>query len=157
MLMAGCLLLWITFFPHARNHIMQRHVCYKKVLLRDRKRHTAHCIASTHSAVLSLWGEGVPLSWTGGMPVLPGGTPVLMGVPKSWLRGTTVLPGRDTPVLRYPQSGWGTPHQVVELGYPPGKDLGPETWERTWGWGTPRKGPGKRKGAKDLGKNLVLR
>ena len=42
----------------------------------------------------------------------------------------------------------GTP--ILTWGYP-GKDLGPETWERTWDWDTSLlKGPGTR----DLGKNL---
>ena len=30
------------------------------------------------------------------------------------------------------------------LGYPLGKDLGPESSEKTWNWGTPRKGSGTR-------------
>ena len=92
--------------------------CYKKVLLRERKRHTAHWVVSAHSAVcLGEGGTSVPaegvtpvLFWSGGIPVL-GYPPPPVGT------GVHPPPGQD----------WGTPR----------KDLGPETWERTWDWGTP--------------------
>ena len=84
----------------------------KKVLLRERKRHTARRIISARSAV------------TGGIPQsCPGGTPVL-----SWPGGTPFISGLGVP---YSQLGdWGTSK----------KDLGPETWERTYDWGTPLPG-----------------
>ena len=43
----------------------------KKVLPRERKRHTTRCVSSTPSAVLSRGGGGVPHPWLGG------GTPSL--------------------------------------------------------------------------------
>ena len=75
-------------------------------------------------------GRGVTpvLSWLGGgVPQARTGVPL----PQDW-----VSPGQD----------WGTP--LARTGYPPRKDLGPGTWERTWDWGTPWKGCGTR----DLGK-----
>ena len=61
----------------------------KKVLLRERKRHTARRVASTHSAVLSRGG----------------------GVPHPWQGGTT------SPTRRYPS--WGTTPILTWLeGYP---------------------------------------
>ena len=55
----------------------------KKVLLRDRKRHTARRVASTRSAVVSGWGVGV--WWGGGYPTLDWGYggPVQGDIPKS--------------------------------------------------------------------------
>ena len=74
------------------------------------------------------WGEGVPQSCPG------------QGVPHScpgW--GDTPVMSRlgGTPVPEYPQPGLGYPLERTldqKLGYTPGKDLGPETWERTWVW-----------------------
>ena len=72
----------------------------KKVLLRDRKRHTVRRVTNARSAVLFRGGYPSP-DW---------------GVPRSWdqkpgkERGTRVLPR---------------------------KDLGPETWKKTWDWSTP--------------------
>ena len=59
---------------------------YKKVLLRERKRHTARPISSTPSAVLSRVG----------------GTPSLVGYPTSGWGGYTIAR------WGYPISGWGT-------------------------------------------------
>ena len=75
----------------------------KKVLLCDRKRHTAHCVASTHSAVL-FWGKPCP-DWGYPNPVLAGGTYPCPGVPPD---------GTGAPQVRT-----GVPFQ--------GKDLEPET------------------------------
>ena len=90
----------------------------KKVLLRERKRHTARRVASTHYAALSnpdrVWG---------GYPI------------QTWLGGT---PGT-------PQTGMGYP---PEMGYPPRPGMGyPLTWDRVplyldLGWGTPLPRPG---------------
>ena len=118
--------------------------------LHDHKRHTARRIASTHSAaVLSRGGGGrggyPSPGWEGTTPVLVGCTPVL-----SCLGGTPVLARGGTPVLGYPPPPAGTgvlspdrtglhpPPSWPGLGTPPPrKDLKPETWERTWDWGTP--------------------
>ena len=95
----------------------------KKVLLRECKRHTARWVASTPSAVLS-WEEGYPCSGMGWGCPLSWGTPppdLDKGVSKSCSGGTASLAGR-------------VPHPGI---FPLGKGLGPETWERTWDWGTP--------------------
>ena len=80
-----------------------------------------------------------------------GGTPALAwlggGYPSTSLEGTPVPTGGATPVLSWPGGGGGYPSPLLGLGYlpgwgTPGKDLGPEAWERTWGCGTPRKDRG---------------
>ena len=48
-------------------------------------------------------------------------------------------------------SGGGYPSPGQE-GVPPRKDLGPDTWERTWDWGT----PGKDQGPETWERNLEL-
>ena len=83
------------------------------------KRYTTCHIASTHSAILSLVESGVPhLVLAGGE-----GYPMLswLGIPLSGLAKGGALSC----------TGWGYPM------LPPGKHLGPETWERTLDWGTP--------------------
>ena len=99
----------------------------KTVLLYECKRHTAHCIASACSAVLS-WGypiltwQGSTQSWLGvphlcpgqGVPHpdLAGGTPswasqrvhhlvLARGVPQFWLGGTPSWPGQGYPILSW--------------------------------------------------------
>ena len=87
----------------------------KKVLLRERKRHTARCVASP-------WGGG-------GLPTLAGGVPTLgYPFPLSWpgQRGTYL--GQGVPTMEYslPPSwpGWGDTYLewggggVPTLGYP---------------------------------------
>ena len=121
----------------------------KKVLLRERKRHTARHVSTTPSAVLS-W-EGVPHPWIGGPhPDLAGG-------------GAYLIPGRGTPSQGTPRSltwpgggggegweggrGWGVPHPwrdtpIQEWSTPVRSGVPP--WEGTWDshWGTPQKGHG---------------
>ena len=132
----------------------------KKVLLRDRKRHTARRVESTDSAVLSRVGGG-----GGGLPspVLARRVPLSWGTPQLGLGyhplgqewGTPWGQASDTPQLgqdlgtpqKGPQTwGWSIPAERtwirdlgknLGLGYPNRKDLGPETWERIWDWGTP--------------------
>ena len=111
----------------------------KKVLLRERKRHTTLVVHPS-------WWDGVPQSWLGGYPYPGWGAP---GVPS----GT-----RD----------WGTPWKGPGTGIPNRKDQGPEIrvslegtrnqtgiptpqkGSGTWDWGTspppppPRKGSGSR-------------
>ena len=85
----------------------------KKVLLRDRKRHTARCVASTRSAVLF---QG----W---------GTQVLTGWPQSHSGGILVLAK---------VTNWqGVPLTSLRTGVLPRKDLGPESRERSWDLGNP--------------------
>ena len=97
----------------------------KKVLLRERKRHTARCIASTRYAALSnpdLVG-GVP------HPDLVGGVPQVP--PKlGW--------GTPTEMVYPPRPGMGYPPQTWDGGYPPDLDSVPprpgtgypKTWDR---------------------------
>ena len=80
----------------------------KKVLLRERKRHTARLVASAHHAGLSPDGEGgIP------HPVLDRGYPIQ----SQW-----ELP-QGTPILildwvpSHPDLGWGTP--ISRIGYSP--------------------------------------
>ena len=102
---------------------MENKFCNKKVLLRECKRHTAYSVASACSAVLS-WGRGVPLSKPGGTPVPAGEVPQSQRVQA---RTGVPLPARTgAPLL-----GTGVPLSW-EWDTPLGKDLGPETWERTW-------------------------
>ena len=138
------------------------HPAYRKVLLRERKRHTAHHVASARYAALSPGGGGpYPIqSWMGG------GTPSQV-----WMGGVThqvldegypipdldwgVPPCYGTPHLNL---GWGTPHlnlgwgtpllagwmkytPVSRMGYPPHLDLGwgapPTSWmgySPAWTW-----------------------
>ena len=99
---------------------MSRIISNKKVLLRERKRHTARRVAVA-SACYSGGGEGgtmgTPPTWTwDGVPPLPGPG---MGYPptQTWDR-----------VPPYLDLGWGTPLPRPEMGYPPYLDLR---------WGTP--------------------
>ena len=102
----------------------------KKVLLHERKRLTAHHVASTRYAALvggtpiPGWGVphsqvGVPPSQTGGTPSQVGGTPHLdlgRGYPWTWEGGTPpawTLEG-GTPL---PRPGKGYP-PVSQMGYP---------------------------------------
>ena len=133
---------------------------YKKVLLRERKRHTARHIASTCYAVL----VGIPpppswdLTWMGGVPpsqVQAGGTPYQVQVgalPRSRWGGGTPFAGLDaggTPSqvqvrgVPLPRSGQGVPPSQVQgvplpragWGVPHPADRGYPTW--TWEGGTP--------------------
>ena len=132
---------------HARMQ-QSKNTRHKKVL-HDCKRHTAHCIASTHSAVLP-GGYPTPVLASGWHPnpVLngyltcpgQGSTPVL-----SWQEGAPV-PDGGTPILGYPACNpWpGIEYHLARNRIPPGQD-----------WGTLQ--PGMRYSpGKDLGKNLGL-
>ena len=97
----------------------------KKVLLCDRKRHTTRCAVSTCSSLSGERGTPSP-SWGEGCSVPDG------EVPQSQMGGGVLQLGYPSPRPGgYPVSARGTPV--------PGKDLGPETKERSWDWGTPRK------------------
>ena len=98
----------------------------KKVLLRERKRHTARCVASACYAALSpdVGWRGYPIqSWMGGTPYHEGWGP--------------------------PSAGWGTPCLDLGRGYPH-LDLGRGYPLCTWdgvppcqeGWDTPQSTPG---------------
>ena len=74
----------------------------KKVLLRERKRHTDRSVSSTPYAVLSRGGEGGYLPW-GTLPVL------------TWPRG--YLPyGIPSPILTWPQGRYSLP--LAKVGTP---------------------------------------
>ena len=78
---------------------------HKKVLLRERKRHTARRVVSTPSVVLT----GYPPSWPGWGGTLPGYPPVL-----TWPGGVPIwVPPRPG----YPP-GQGTPHPDLAGGVP---------------------------------------
>ena len=90
----------------------------KKVLLRERKRHTARRVASTPYVVLT--GYPPILTWPGGYPA--GGVPDL-GTPPS-----RAPPGRVPPPAGYPLPGRVPPWQGTRplagyppAGYPPGR------------------------------------
>ena len=89
----------------------------KKVLLHERKRHTAHHVASARSAALPPdEGEDTPSSPDGGggtHPILMGGTPILTW-DLTWMEGTP-LSGR----MRCPHwDGWGC-QPSGRMGVPP--------------------------------------
>ena len=71
-------------------------------------------------------------------PILGGGYPssVLAGGGGVGHHPSPVLFGTGIPS---PAWDWGT-YPCLRLGHPPGKDLGPETWERNCDWGTPWEG-----------------
>ena len=109
-----------------QNHICTKQSRNKKVLLRERKRHTARCVASARYAALSN-GEGVtPASYGGG------GTPTSHG----GVSHSVIVVGRGYPI----PSWWGEPHQVMG-GIPSSHGCG-GTWDGVplhpdlW-WGTP--------------------
>ena len=94
----------------------------KKILLRERKRHTAHCVVSTPSVVLT----GYPLHLPGGYPAreyparggtLPRGVPCPVGREVS-CRG---YPGHGTPHLSHRILGNVAKH--YGMGTPPWLDL----------------------------------
>ena len=125
---------------------------YMKVLLHERKRHTARCVASTRCACRGVtharrvpllggypcWGtlcwkavsphqlHGVPLCLSGGYPCQEG-TPAGGYQGGTPARGVTML---GDPLLEGcipPSAAWGTPVQTWEGGTPP----------PSAGWGTP--------------------
>ena len=123
----------------------------KKVLLRERKRHTARRVASTRCAALSnpdlvqgctqsqVWGgypvpglggtqsqvwEGVPHPRSGGYPIQTwsGDTPGTPYLDLGWGPPSPLPePGMGYP----PDLRWGTPPPNLGIGYPPG-----QTWDR---------------------------
>ena len=112
---------------------------HKKVLLRERKRHTDCGVSSTTWGGVSRWGEPpnqvqwrgtwdrVPPHWGTPQPGLVGGRYPRWGTPSQvqW--------------RRYPR--WGTP----QLGYPPARSNG--GYPR---WGTPQQGVPPRRGTPQL-------
>ena len=89
----------------------------KKVLLRERKRHTARRVVSTPSVVLT--GYPPVLTWLEGYPtwVPPGRVPTcpdLAGGYPTW-----VPPGRGVLYLGTSPAGYPHPSRVPPAGYPP--------------------------------------
>ena len=111
----------------------------KKVLLRERKRHTARRVASARYAD---WGGGglpIPRSGGGGThPQIQGGFPVPgPGGTPSQVRGRGVPHPRSRGAYSIPGWGEGVPHQDLGWGTPPG-----QTWDGVppdLRWGPPRK------------------
>ena len=88
-------------------------MCNKKVLLRERKRHTARRVVSTPSVVL----PGYP---PGGVPgqVPPGGYPVRYPPPPRGVPGPPGgVPGQVPP--RCPMAFWEMLQSIMGYGYPP--------------------------------------
>ena len=110
----------------------RKFLCNKKVLLRDRKRHTARHIASAHYSALSNGGGGYPIqSWWGTPSSYGGGYPI-PGLDRGY-----PIPGLEGGFPSSPDKGvsQGTPIQTW-VGVPP-----VHTWNgvppcRPW-WGTP--------------------
>ena len=112
--------------------------CHKKVLLRERKRHTARRVVTTHSVVLSWLTPPPPVGWT--WPPLSAGPdppPLLAGPepPPCWLDLTPavsytwpppLLAGPDPP----PSWTWPPP-PLAGLTPPPRLDLTPPRLDLT--------------------------
>ena len=113
-----------------------KNLANKKVLLRERKRHTARCEASARYAgggrgypIQSWWGEGLPHPVMVGVPhpVMVGGTPSSHGggypIQSCW--GGTLGPPYHLPSpWGYPppsRPGWGVPPPTIQTwpGVPP--------------------------------------
>ena len=119
----------------------------KKVLLRERKRHTTRHISSTpysvpYRGIPHPWLGGTPswvppiLTWPGGTPSLDGGVgyPILGYPPLFWPGQEVPHPwagGREYPILGYPHLGvpsppsWPDPPPHPGMGHPPRRELGP--------------------------------
>ena len=120
---------------------------YKKVLLRERKRHTARRVSSARYAggggtPSSHWGVPHPLVVGVPHPVMVGGVPypvMVGGVPPTihtWPGGYPRYPSH------HPDLGWGTPPPSrPRMGYPPPTiqpwDGVPPQHHPDLGWGTP--------------------
>ena len=133
----------------------------KKILLRERKRHTARRVASACYA--DLLGRGVPHLRSGGEPISGWGVPHprVGGVPHPRVGGVPPRPGMGYPPPPTPDLGWATPnpdmgwvtpppfrpgwdtppppHLRPEMGYPPDLRWGTPTPLQTWDWVSPRK------------------
>ena len=108
-------------FPSLYRTFCKIRYILKKVLLRERKRHTARLVASDPSVALT--GEGVPHRWLGPHLYLVGGYPI---------PGQGVLLTGEYPILSqewYPIPGQGVPHlwpsgyPIPGRGHPPHLDL----------------------------------
>ena len=136
--------------------VLTRKIGNKKLLLRERKRHTARRIASARYAALCNGGGGTPgrggtpsQVWVRGYPISgPGGISHLRGVPH--LRSGGVphhRSGEGTPsqvgrgVLHLRSGGTlGTPHHPDLVGGHPGTPYPDLRWGTPYldlGWGTP--------------------
>ena len=114
----------------------------KKVLLRERKRHTARRVVSTPSVVLTGYPPPV-LTWWGGTllggtlpggpylgtpgrvspPSWPGGYPARGVSPLSWVppsRVPPILTWQGTPLGVCPMEFWVMLQSIMGYGYPPG-------------------------------------
>ena len=105
----------------------------KKVLLRERKRHTTRHVASTRYAALCNGGEGTPgrgvphlrsrgvypISGLGGYPISGlGGTPSQVWGVLHLRFGGAATPSQVGGTPSYPDLRWGYPLPRPEIGYP---------------------------------------
>ena len=140
---------WVKAFWNYGTLILPEQIKFKlnkKVLLRERKRHTARCVASTRYAGLvgtPATGGGVPPAWiwmggapcpgTGGTPGTQSALDGVAKVPPHQLDGVPPLPGPGVPHFHFEIANdwlwlgvpWGTPPSAG-WGIPPSA-----------GWGTP--------------------
>ena len=101
----------VYYIYHCFSLFSGEKILNKKVLLRERKRHTDRGVSSTTSAALS-WGGGGSYLGRGGVHTLDGGrgTYIAWGYVSPWpdMAGGTYIQlggGREGKYL-----GWGTPH-----------------------------------------------
>ena len=110
---------------------MTKYVYDKKVLLRERKRHTAHHVVTTPSVVLT--GYPPILTWPGG-GTLPRYPPIRVPTPPGRVPPWQGTPQQGTPLAGYPPAGYPPsrvppppagpgrvppPPQLDLAGYPP--------------------------------------
>ena len=93
-------------------HFLKKNCPNKKVLLRERKRHTARCVSSARYA-----GVGVPSPRSGGWYLVPG----LGDYPVPGSRGGYPIPGLGGYPIPCPG---GVPHPDLVGGYPPEPEMG---------------------------------
>ena len=94
-----------------RKTLNSKNVLHKKVLLRERKRHTARHVASTPYVVLTGYPpwQGTPLPWQGTPPA---------GYPPGRVPPLLAGPGR-VPPGGCPMAFWEMLQSIMGYGYPP--------------------------------------
>ena len=107
----------------------------KKVLLRERKRHTTRRVESTHSVVLTGYPPHPDLAqWGGGLPYpsIPPSWPG-WGVPYLGTPGRVPLPQQGTTLAGYPPAGYPLAGYYPPAGYPHPRQGSPPgcTWQGT--------------------------
>ena len=110
-------------YSKTADNIFQFYYKYKKVLLRERKRHTAHRVASTPYVVLNGYPPSrvPPWSWPGGGYSAYLGTPQ-QGTPQQGMPPGRYPPGwtwQGTPPGVCPMAFWEMLQSIMGYGYPP--------------------------------------